>query len=1100
MNQLKKITGTLSAICVVSVLAVGHAWSGGAAGAKSNNELQLTQAEKAWLAEHPSLRVSTSPGWAPISFLDNSGKFRGIAVDYLTMLERMLGIKFVYVHADDSRVIRDADIISAISNPKVNTPEGFVALSQPYISSPLAIYARESASGIHSLEDLHWKKVAVFQSRIAAQHLNRDHPQIKLVKTDIADEALAAVTSGKVDAYVGSLVVVSYVIREQGMSSVKIVGQTPYRSELHMAVRSDSPELQSIMQKALNALKEEDRNTISRKWTAVTYEHETDYQLILTIVSVAAVLIVLISLWTWRLNKEVQRRKRAEAEIERARGMLQLVLDTVPIGVLWLGRDKKFLGCNKFLAAICGLENPVEIVGRGYRDLPESLFSEDHFARNESVLSNGEPLLGIGEQVSRSNGSIMWVRTNRVPLHDGDGEVVGLLITLEDVSAFRDSQIRNVAITEATLECLITIDMDGRIVDFNPAAENTFGYSKAEALGESMGDLIVPPMHRVSHVKGMEHYRKTGEGPVLRKRIEITAMRKGGEEFPIELAIVPFEESGQTYFLGSMRDISERKTMEAEQQRVNALLQETVNNLAARQLAMDEHASVTISDLQGNILYANQKFCEISQYSQEELLGRSHSMLKSGLHDRAFYQDMWQTITAGKVWHGEIANRKKDGDIYWLVATISPVLGEDGKPVQYISVRTDISTQRKTEYELDMARARELAIGNQIQRTLLFGQVPGRIGNASIDLHTEPSMGIDGDFYEFFSHSPQLFDIAIGDVMGKGIPAALIGAAVKQQLNRVMTEQLSAHVRDDLLPDPETVINSLHANISPQLIDLERFVTLAYARCDLGRREITMVDAGHTRAILSRPEGISFVSGDNLPLGVLKDERYQQRKIPFSEGDMLFLYSDGITEAQSPEGEYFGEERLSLLVREMHLANIPAPILGQVVRYHVNNFEQNLVPSDDRTLAALHFDQIVAGGGRCFSLDLPWQLDALHQLRDAMEKAAHKVGMSDADTGAFILAGFEAATNVLRHAPMPLSDAILHCRIEESETSLTLSMYHVGDPYQPETRMPDFSGDSEGGFGLYIIRNSVDEFVTDAPARGVCRTLLRKNKTGMQLH
>lgn len=261
-----------------------------------------------------------------------------------------------------------------------------------------------------------------------------------------------------------------------------------------------------------------------------------------------------------------------------------------------------------------------------------------------------------------------------------------------------------------------------------------------------------------------------------------------------------------------------------------------------------------------------------------------------------------------------------------------------------------------------------------------------------------------------------------------------------------------------------------------------------------------MVDAGHTRAILSRPQGISFVSGDNLPLGVLKDERYQQRKIPFSEGDMLFLYSDGITEAQSPEGEYFGEERLSLLVREMHLANIPAPILGQVVRYHVNNFEKTLVPSDDRTLAALHFDQQTCSGGRCCSLDLPWKLDALQKLRDAMEKAAHKVGMSDADTGAFILAGFEAATNVLRHAPMPLSDAILHCRIEESETSLTLSMYHVGDPYQPETRMPDFSGDSEGGFGLYIIRNSVDEFVTDAPARGVCRTLLRKNKTGMQLH
>ena len=112
--------------------------------------------------------------------------------------------------------------------------------------------------------------------------------------------------------------------------------------------------------------------------------------------------------------------------------------------------------------------------------------------------------------------------------------------------------------------------------------------------------------------------------------------------------------------------------------------------------ALDEHAIVSIADVHGRITYANDRFCQISGYSRDELIGQSHRILKSGLHPPAFFDDLWSTIASGKVWQGEVCNRRKDGERYWVSSTIVPYLDEHGLPYQYVSVRTDITELKRS--------------------------------------------------------------------------------------------------------------------------------------------------------------------------------------------------------------------------------------------------------------------------------------------------------------------------------------------------------------------------------------------------------------------
>ncbi|QHA91227.1 PAS domain S-box protein [Bacillus sp. N1-1] len=248
---------------------------------------------------------------------------------------------------------------------------------------------------------------------------------------------------------------------------------------------------------------------------------------------------------------------------------------------------------------------------------------------------------------------------------------------------------------ETTEEATIVTDEKGNIYSLNEEAINLFG------------------LVQNGNVKTIQQLLPNLNFSLLEQGIVVQRFGVGqnGQYFPVFLRKSSFTLKGESYILLVIHKKNDRSIAGLEPQKV-------LNELLDIKFALDESTIVAITDHSGKIVYVNDQFCQISKYSQEELIGRDHSIINSGYHSKEFFRGLWRTIAKGEVWKGEIKNKAKDGTPYWVDTTIVPFLNKEGKPYQYLAIRSEITNRKKVEEELKQMATRIIDVQEEERKRL----------------------------------------------------------------------------------------------------------------------------------------------------------------------------------------------------------------------------------------------------------------------------------------------------------------------------------------------------------------------------------------------
>jgi sigma-B regulation protein RsbU (phosphoserine phosphatase) len=382
---------------------------------------------------------------------------------------------------------------------------------------------------------------------------------------------------------------------------------------------------------------------------------------------------------------------------------------------------------------------------------------------------------------------------------------------------------------------------------------------------------------------------------------------------------------------------------------------------------------------------------------------------------------------------------------------------------------------RRTNRELQQARLNEIELGATIQKRLLYRPPPrmtNAIETASLSI---PSQQVDGDFCDFFTHGDDLVDVFVGDVMGKGVPAAMVGAGVKSGLQRCMISLLTQTLNPGL-PSPERLIQCLDELVCAELIDLGTFLTLCYARFDSSTDTLTYVNCGHPKIILwDSLSGQCFLQDTtNVPLGFSVTESYQQNSAKLQPGDLLLFYSDGVTDLKLPDGRRLGMSRFAEWVESR--GHLPLEDFLTEVQELRREGLTGLVAGDDFTCVAIRYrglEEVRSG-----SLRLWADSGSLRKVRNYVSDAASdpRLGFSAKEISGLLLGVQEASSNVVRHSRPGHQGIPIEVRVAANDGWFTVDLVYPGAHFDPnDAPDPVLDGSREGGFGISIIKKCVDE-------------------------
>ncbi len=287
-----------------------------------DDSLDLTADEINWLQNNKVIYAAADPAIPPLEFVDKNGEITGIAGAYLKKIGEKLNIRFVWAGNNnfsegmDKILLKEAHMLSAVI-PSAER-QRYLTFTDSYYDVSYMIFSREGGEVYGDMDGLRGRKIAQVAGYAVNQFIRQDYPGIEVIEVPTVADALKMVSIGKVEAHIGSIPASSYNIATSGLTNLVVVGESPYKGNLSMGIRSEFPLLASAVQKALDSLTAAERSAISRDWLVLKTETKSSSKMIWGIISLSASTIALILIWNLGLRREIRRRVEAEAELKKS--------------------------------------------------------------------------------------------------------------------------------------------------------------------------------------------------------------------------------------------------------------------------------------------------------------------------------------------------------------------------------------------------------------------------------------------------------------------------------------------------------------------------------------------------------------------------------------------------------------------------------------------------------------------------------------------------------------------------------------------------------------------------------------------------------------
>jgi PAS domain S-box-containing protein len=504
------------------------------------------------------------------------------------------------------------------------------------------------------------------------------------------------------------------------------------------------------------------------------------------------------------------------------------------------------------------------------------------------------------------------------------------------------------AVFLASRDAVVIMGADGIVRGWNPAAERTFGYTSAEAVGRELAELIVPGPLRAAHRNALQRYLETGDSTILDRRLQMTGLRSGGDEFPVELTVTRIAGADPPLFAGFVRDITESGAGATEnarlQQRMAFLAQaglvldssldlhETLANLA--HLTVPELAQLTVIDLAGEdgTVRTAVAAAQEPQYAfAVEQMRRDHPLRASSAHPVVGVLRSGKAMLLSEMSPDYQRRIAADAEHFTLMrqlryhsAIVVPLIARQ----RVLGALSLLRLEGAIPYDEDdlvlceeLARRAGLAVDNArlfqatrslartLQESLLPASLPEIPGVRLTARYRPAEQGqqVGGDFYDAFVIAPDRWGIAIGDVCGKGPRAAALTALARYTVRAVADT------------DAAEVLRRLNqAALRDRAALADRFLTAVFALATKRdeRLELSLAAGGHPPPVILRADGRAEQVAVSGPLiGIASEAAYEPACAILEPGDAMLLYTDGLTEARAPHRFLSESDLLELLAR-----------------------------------------------------------------------------------------------------------------------------------------------------------------------------------------